>query len=88
MIIEVVKDITPLEKKVFRFFFLEKNSSLVLDSYSLKLRESRRHKYKEVLAYHRLNSRFSTLKADDIVLSEEIKTEALKVFIDKIKVEK
>ena len=86
MTIEIVKNISPLERAVFRFVFLE--STLILDYYGLKLRKSRRHKYKEVLAYHRLNKRSTTLKVDDIVLSEGIKADALKVFIDKIKVEK
>jgi len=73
-----------LKRKVWMFIVFEWN--IVLDSYLVQSRKTKRSLYKTDEYYDRLKLRESTLKQDDVPLSDEIKLEAKQIFVDKLTV--
>jgi hypothetical protein len=85
--IEVIKEIDELNREVYKFCVLYE-TSLKLNEYALQNRETKRHKFKNKKYYDRLRDRSSTIDIDDIVLTEDIKQEAINIFISRLAVTK
>lgn len=82
---EIVKQIDDLT--IERFKFIDINNNLYLDIYSLEKRESTKHrKYTKIKKYDRLMERVSNMEESDVPLTDDIKDEAFRMFISKIKV--
>lgn len=69
--VEVVIDKDELNREIYRFTLME--FKLLLDSYGFETRETKRHKFKRVKWYDRLNQRDSTIKKENMFLPENIK---------------
>lgn len=89
MNITVEKQIDKNTKEVFSFWFYENRATLYLDSYDLQRRDTPRHKFKTVKKYSRLDypRHPDPIKLKDVPLTEEIKKQALEVFMSTIKVD-
>lgn len=83
MTIEIKID--DLNKEVYRFWEHEQN--LILDSYYLCLRESKRKRNWEYLKiYERLSGRISNITENEVPFTDEIKKLALDEYIKLLKV--
>lgn len=71
-----------VEEWCFTLFDFE----LVLESYAVKTRETKKHKFRTISSFNRLRHRECTLKADEVPLADELKKEAIKTFSDKLSV--
>lgn len=88
MYFQVVKDQTPLEQMKWLFWFHGGDTTIYLDSYHFYRRNTKRHAFKAVEWYTRLDQRNNTLKEENVPLPDDVKTAALKIFTDKITVKK
>lgn len=78
---------TELQTEEWRFIIIE--SKIILDSYALKVRETKRHKFQLEKAYTRIGDRgygSGRLKATEVPLSEELKAEAKQKYVDSLTV--
>lgn len=83
MTIEIITD--ELNKEVYRFW--ENETTLILDSYYLLNRESKRkQKWTYLKTYERLSGRSSTIIESDVPFTEEIKQLALTEYIKTLSV--
>jgi hypothetical protein len=74
------------ELTVEEFDFYASGTNLYLDRYLLLKKESKKKKKYSVLKlYSRLNARDSTIKEDQVPLTDEIKAEVIKQFTESIK---
>lgn len=68
------------------FFFIQSGFTLLLDDYYSCVRLSKRHGWKIDKKYSRIFGRDSTIKEQDVPLSQAIRDQAKKEFISKIQV--
>lgn len=87
MNIEVVEEISDLERNVHRFTFFEQRQrlALVLDCFQVLTRASKRHGWKVGDKYDRLDGRNATILREPAV-PEAIKAKALEIFRNQIQV--
>ena len=85
--IEVIINYSPIKREIFGFYFGDE-FHLWLDSYSLELRKTPRHKFRSIENYDRLDSRDSTLREDQVILSDEIKEKAKQQLLSQIRIQK
>lgn len=72
--------------KVQKWTFILLDSKLVLDSYSLSKKASKRHSFKITLSYSRLRHRESSLSVEEVPFSDNIQQSALNELMKKITV--
>lgn len=84
--IEIIQD--ELNKVQFTFYFDDYRYTLFLNKYLVFKRETKRHGWKCVSFYDRLNDRNSKIKESEVPLTEEIKQQALNEFFKIITVKK
>jgi hypothetical protein len=72
-----------LQRRTWRFIRLD--DQLVVDGYAELARENKRQKFKQTQFYERLRRRESTLKVDTVPLSDDIKSEAIDVFLTSLR---
>lgn len=72
-----------LSCEYWRFYFLE--NTLWLDIYEYKDRLTKRHDFRTVRRYARLNRRDS-MREEEVPLTEEIKKKAFDLFVSKLSV--
>lgn len=77
-------DVEDLSKKEFTFTFLD-GRGIVLNSYFEMERETKRHKFKVIKRWSRLNSRDNNTSKPDLDL--DIQTEAVSYFRQLVKME-
>lgn len=82
--IQQAQDELTIEEWVFRL----NDENLVLHSYTLQKKESKRHKFKTAETYHRTYSYDNTLKIDAVPLPEDVKKRVLGEFVARISVVK
>ncbi len=75
---------TRLKSTLWRFYYMERTHTLVLDVYSELARPTRRHKYVSGLQYVRLDSRNSNCPAPPI--PEDVETDARFRFNQRLRV--
>lgn len=76
-----------LRQQSWRFWYHDNRHALVLDYYAIEARNSRRHKYRTVAVYARINLRDSTLKNEsDVPLPESVMVRARVQFNEKLRV--
>lgn len=88
--VEITKQIDELTEEQFRFALFDSPLSLILDSYALFTKETKRHKHKVVKRYGRLDRKdftFNQIEESQVPLTEEIKKEALDKLIGSLKVQ-
>ena len=85
--VEIIKDIDELNRERY-IFCLMSDMKLKLDEFRIESKETKRHKFKSKKFYERLRQRESTLKVDDIVLTDEVKQEAITQFMSLLEVTK
>ncbi|MBW4460465.1 MAG: hypothetical protein KME47_09520 [Nodosilinea sp. WJT8-NPBG4] len=68
----------------YRFYLMD--TILYLDDYTEYNRPSKRHSFKSVKSYARLDKRRSTIDVSEVPLTEEIKQDALNAYISKLQV--
>ncbi len=83
--IVIEKKIDDLTREVYIFYYHHDKRTIILDSYSLENRETKRHKFRTKKIYSR-KGHGSNLKESEVVLPEEIKQQALEKFISRITV--
>jgi hypothetical protein len=73
------------ELTIERFEFYQTENKLYLDKYFVMKREStRKHNYNTAVRYNRLNERDSTITEAQVPFTDEIRTQAIKLFADSI----
>ena len=90
MNISIEKKIDELTTVEYRFTILDSTfySSIILflDGYYVWKKEAKRHKPRLDSYYNRLNDRDSTIKESEVILTDEIKKEAMNKVIASMKV--
>lgn len=85
--ITITRQQDDLTQAEWTFWFEESDSTLFLANYTLSKRESKRHKFKPVEWYDRLDRRNNKIKnIDDVPFPNDVTAEARQQFIDKITV--
>ena len=84
MNITISKKTTELKTELQTFWLRE--NTLVLDTYIISEKETKKHKFKIVKQYDRLNERSFNLKENEVPFTSEIKLEALTKLIDSLKI--
>jgi hypothetical protein len=89
--VQVVRSTSALDRQIWEFIFIDSFSALVLDSYKLENRPSKRHKnYSRVKSYSRLphNMSFghSTIQESEVPWPEDVQAEALATLISQFRV--
>ncbi len=83
--ITLEKQIDELTKEIYNFYQVD--NLIYLSNYTVLKRETtRKTKYSVVKKYDRLNTRDSSLSEDQVPFTEEIKAEAIKMYIDSLKI--
>lgn len=82
--IEIKKD--DLNMEDYDFYYFDDKKILVLDTYRKMSRQTKRHGWKVDSYYSRLRERDSSLKEQEVPLTEEIKKMAFDKFVSEIKV--
>ncbi len=83
--IEIIKDKSELEYERWSFYFMD--NKILLDTYCVFKKETKKHKsFKCVDFYNRLNERDSSIKESEVPFYDEIKKEALDLFVSKLSV--
>ena len=72
----------------WRFYFVERTATLVLDNYTFSVRETSRHKFKRVAWYDRLDGRNNKLTVEEAPLPDDVKAEAMRKFVEMVEVKK
>lgn len=75
-----------LRKKTWTFWYYK--HALVLDSFSLWERPSKRHKFNAVSYYMRLDERHSPTSRDDVEIPDDVRDEAVRKFVNELRVMK
>lgn len=75
-----------LSSEIWEFIVIE--SKILLDSYFLYNKASKRHKPQRAGYYNRIRERDSTISKDVVPLPENIMIEALKEYVSKLTVSK
>lgn len=75
-----------LSSTQWRFWYDDRNHALVLDSYTLFERQSKRHKFRPISSWVRLNRRMSAMEAKDVPLPVRVIDEARSQFCSSLKV--
>jgi tRNA isopentenyl-2-thiomethyl-A-37 hydroxylase MiaE len=73
-------------KKEYIFWFYDNRDVLYLDKYYECERKTKRHAWKIVKKYDRIDNRYNEIKASEVPLTEELKEQAKKILIDSIQV--
>ena len=82
---EIIKEIDELSFE--RWIFMYLRNDIFLDHYSICKKESKRHRsFKVIKKYDRLMERDNSIKEEDVPFSDELKKEALSLFIADIRV--
>lgn len=82
--VTVTRPRTPLEREVWGFTLLD--LQIVLDSYVVEVRASKRHRFVPGPCYGRLNRRDSFLALADVPLPDDVAEEAHQQIITQIRV--
>ena len=86
---QITKQIDELtsETYIFSTHAMDSNKPILyLDKYWVSVKESKRHKPRIVSNYSRLSSRDSSLTEDQVPLTDELKKEAIQLYISNIQV--
>lgn len=81
--IEITKDIDEFNREKYIYSLLD--YKLLLDNYYIESRKTKRSKFKVVKSYSRLNQRDSKIRQDEVILSDELKQEALDTLLNHFK---
>ena len=87
MLTEITVQHDKLNRTVYRFNFLDMRKILRLNYYFEQTRETTRHGWKNVKSYDSFDHRKDIIKAEDIVIPDEVKEQAIAEYIKDIKVE-
>lgn len=82
----VSEDLLTVEK--WRFLFVDRGCRLVLDTYSKLVKPTKRHGFKVVEKYDRLNQRDNRMPLDEVPFDDDIAVAAYNKFIEQIRVVK
>jgi hypothetical protein len=80
----ITKSRDKLTEETWGFTVLD--TCIILNSYWKSTRQSPRHKWQVLTHYDRLNTRDSTLKEADVPWTEELRAEALALYVATLKV--
>ena len=89
--VQIIKQIDELTTETYIFTTMNMDSDkpvLYLDRYWVSVKETKRHKPRIVSNYSRLSGRDSNLTEDQVPLTDELKAEAIQLYISKIIVRK
>jgi len=81
---QVERKIDDLNRLTWGFMMIDKN--IVLSTYSVWNRETKRHGWKIVDAYSSHNRRGSSFQEIDVPLPEDVKEEALNLYVSMLRV--
>lgn len=82
MRIEIEDVKTDLERDVYTFWIVDFN--LILDSYKVQFRESKKHKFKNLKTYERIDKRNSTMKLSDFEIPSYIEDDVKEMVKNKL----
>lgn len=82
----VIESEDKLFRKVFKFKLID--FKIILFEYYEQKRETKKHKYISFVIYNRIDKRSSTIKVEDIVISDCVEAQALQMVIDALIVTK
>jgi len=84
---EIKIEINELTREIYRFYYMD--NTIYLSEYYLMQKESKNKRtYKTILRYDRIMNRSNNIEESDIVLTDELKKQALEIFVSNIKVKK
>ena len=84
--LEVVRNIDDLNRKVWTFSYFDNWHTLYLDVYALECRKTKRHGWKGEARYYRLDSRYNTIKLEDVELPIDVINEIKANFFNTLQV--
>jgi len=76
-----------LHKEEWTFWYNDGNGVLYLDGYTAWERKTRRHGWKAVTVWRRLDRRDNTMAESDVPFTDEIRERAKKEFADRVRVD-
>lgn len=81
-----IEDESRLRRVRWDFWYHDSRHKLVLNEYVVESRPSKRHGYKTGMAYIRTSARESSLREDQVPLTDEVKARALAEFTKELSV--
>lgn len=88
MHIHVTRQDSPTSQQEWRFYFLDRDATLYLDTYILSERPTTRHKFKWAKYYNRTDGRSNTIKLPDVPLPDDVSAEAMRKLVEMVSVKK
>lgn len=75
----IYNDVDELERHAYKFISFQSGSKtkVVLDTYEYQMRETKRHHFRAVLRYERLNKRDSNIQIADVPKEDWIRLTAI-----------
>jgi hypothetical protein len=82
-----IEDSSGLRKEIWRYWFNDQDMKLVLDTYGVAERPSKRHNFQPIKQWSRQGHWSQNMKFEDVPVRDDVRAEVLRQFVARVTVE-